>query len=244
MNDKTLKNQVAIVTGSGCGIGKKIALKLFDKGAFVVINDKNENLINSFKDEVGENKNFLFSCGDITSEEYRQKLIGETLKKFGRIDILVNNAGIGSGKIFLEMNHKDMERSIGTNLIAPFFLSQKAAKTMIKGKIKGTIIFISSVHGKIPSGNADYSSTKSAIIMLVKELAYDLGKYGIRVNGISPGRITEEKTIDQRIPLNSLTGSPEDIADTVAFLSNITLSGYITGETITVDGGLSLNFER
>jgi NAD(P)-dependent dehydrogenase (short-subunit alcohol dehydrogenase family) len=142
------------------------------------------------------------------------------------------------------MELKDLEKSVKTNLIAPFFLSQEAAKIMIEKKIKGTIIFISSIHGKIPSGNADYSSTKSAVIMTVKELAYDLGKYGIRVNGIAPGRITEKKVEDPRIPLNMQTGAPEDIADTVAFLSNITLSGYITGETITVDGGLSLQFER
>ncbi|MBU2577301.1 SDR family oxidoreductase, partial [Patescibacteria group bacterium] len=175
---------------------------------------------------------------------YRQELINETLNKFNGIDILVNNVGIGSGKELLEIDYKDLKKSIETNLIAPFFLSQKAARIMIDKKINGTIIFISSIHERIPSGNIDYSSTKSAITMTVKELAYDLGKYGIRVNGIAPGRITKEKIDDQRIPLSSQSGTTEDIADIVTFLSNITLSGYITGETITVDGGLSLHFER
>lgn len=244
MNDKSLKNQVAIVTGSGGSMGKAIALKLLDKGALVVVNDINHELTDNFREEIKRKSNIYFSCGDITSEEYRQELTNDTLDKFKRIDILVNNVGIGSGKELLEIDYKDLKKSIETNLIAPFFLSQKAARIMIDKKIEGTIIFISSIHGRIPSGNIDYSSTKSAIMMTVKELAYDLGKYGIRVNGIAPGRITKEKINDQRIPLNSQSGTPEDIADTVAFLSNITLSGYITGETITVDGGLSLHFER
>jgi len=129
-------------------------------------------------------------------------------------------------------------------LVAPFFLSQKVAKQMVKTKTGGSIIFISSIPAKIPSGNADYSSTKSALNILVKEMAFELGKYGIRVNAIAPGKITQDKIKDKRIPLENKSGVFEDIAQAVLFLCNNRFSGYITGEVLVVDGGLSLAFKR
>ncbi len=137
-----------------------------------------------------------------------------------------------------------MQKSIQTNFVAPFFLSQKIAKQMVENKIMGSIIFISSIHSEIPSGNSDYSSTKSALNMAVKELAYELGPFGIRVNGISPGRITSEKIKDDRIPLLKFSGIPQDIAKTALFFADNQLSGYITGQILSVGGGLSLTFDR
>lgn len=236
--------KVAIITGAGKGIGKSIALHLAKQGSKVVVNDIEAKTLNLFKKETKEKNNFFFSTGDISSIEYQNRLVEQTYKKFGRINILVNNVGISSGKTFLEMDEESFQKSIESNLIAPFFLTQKVAKKMIEGKINGNIIFITSIHRKIPSGNADYSSTKRALGMLVKEFAFDLGKYGIRVNGVAPGRITDERIEDTRIPLNSQTGIPSDIAKGVTFLTDNNLSSYVTGEILTVDGGLSLDFER
>lgn len=237
-------NKVAIVTGAGEGIGKSIASRLANQGLKVIVNDIDAKSLTLFKKETKEKNNFFFSTGDISSIEYQNRLVEQTYKKFGRINILVNNVGISSGKTFLEMDEESFQKSIESNLIAPFFLTQKVAKKMIEGKINGNIIFITSIHRKIPSGNADYSSTKRALGMLVKEFAFDLGKYGIRVNGVAPGRITDERIEDTRIPLNSQTGIPSDIAKGVTFLTDNNLSSYVTGEILTVDGGLSLDFER
>lgn len=237
-------NKVAIITGAGKGIGKGIALFLAKQGLKVIVNDIDAKTLKLFKKEVKEDQNFLFSVGDISSFEYQARLVQQTYKKFGRIDSLVNNVGIGSGKTFLEMDEESFRKSINSNLVAPFFLTQKVVSKMIEDKINGSIIFITSIHRKIPSGNADYSSTKRALGMLVKEFAFDLGKYGIRVNGVAPGRVTEERIEDTRVPLKNQTGVPEDIAKAVTFLVDNNLSQYITGEILTVDGGLNLLWER
>lgn len=237
--DKTI-----IITGGGGNIGRAIAEDFFHQGANIAVNDILPLEKCEIAKEILSSPKFFFSRGDITSFEYQKKLIKEILGKFSKIDILINNVGIGSGRGFFDMHQKAMEKSIITNFYAPFFLSQKVAKQMVKNRTKGSIIFISSIHAKIPSGNIDYSSMKSALEITVKEMAYDLGKYGIRVNGIAPGKITQTATKDRRIPLENRPGTPQDITKTILFLSDKNLSGYITGEIITIDGGLSLAFER
>lgn len=243
--NKDLTNKVVLVTGGGSGIGKAIAQKMASKGAKVVVNDIDKKALSAFRQEAINNKdNFLFSVGDISQESYQAKLVKETVKTFSRIDILVNNVGVGSGKNFFEMDSDSLKKAVESNLIAPFFFTQKVANIMIKENIEGNIIFLSSIHRKIPCGNADYSLTKRALGMLVKELAYDLGSFGIRVNGIAPGRITAQTLEDPRVPFKNQTGTPVDIANLAVFLANNKLSGYITGDILTVDGGLSLLFER
>lgn len=240
----SLENKTVLITGSGENIGKAIAEKFFIEGYSVVVNDIDQEKEKNFSLEIRNSKRFYFSTGDISSLPYQKNLINETLSKFSEIDILINNAGVGSGKGFFDMEPRNMEKSIKTNLVAPFFLSQKVSKHMIEKQTKGSIIFISSIHRKIPCGNVDYSASKRALGMITKELAFDLGPYGIRVNGIALGRITRGRMPDERIPLEKASGTFEEIAKTALFLTDNDLSGYITGEILTVDGGLSLTFER
>lgn len=238
------KDKTVIITGGGKNIGRGIAEEFFRQQANVVVNDILSLEKTEIPKEMLSSNNFLFSQGDIASLDYQKKLIKETLNKFLKIDILINNVGIGSGKGFFDMHPKIMEKSIITNFSAPFFFSQKIAKQMVKNKIKGSFIFISSIHARIPSGNTDYSSTKSALEIAVKEIAFELGNYGIRVNAIAPGKITQTKIKDKRIPLENKSGIPQDIAKATLFLADDSLSGYITGEVLVIDGGLSLAFER
>lgn len=239
-----LKDKVVIVTGAGENIGRSIAQTFFKYQAKVVFNDLKNLEECRFSKELLDSENFLFSQGDITNLDYQEKLVSQTISRFSKIDVLINNVGIGSGKGFFDLEPAIMQKSIQTNFVAPFFLSQKIAKQMVENKIMGSIIFISSIHSEIPSGNSDYSSTKSALNMAVKELAYELGPFGIRVNGISPGRITSEKIKDDRIPLLKFSGIPQDIAKTALFFADNQLSGYITGQILSVGGGLSLTFDR
>jgi len=239
-----LKDKTVIITGAGENIGRAIAETFLKCQAKTVFNDLKNIEECHFSKEVLKSDNFLFSQGDITDLKYQEQLVGQTINKFSKIDILINNVGIGSGKGFFDLQPEIMQKSIQTNFVAPFFLSQKIAQHMVENKINGSIIFISSIHSEIPSGNSDYSSTKSALNMAVKELAYELGPFGIRVNGVAPGKITNQPESDKRIPLNNMSATSEEIAKIVLFLSDNSLSNYITGEIITVDGGLSLDFER
>jgi len=238
------KKKTVLITGGGKNIGRSIVEVFLHQGADIVVND----ILPLEKCEVSKEilsfPKFSFSQGDITSFNYRERLIKETLSKFLKIDVLVNNVGIGSGEGFFDIQPEIMKKSIETNLVAPFFLSQKVAKQMVKTKTGGSIIFISSIHAKIPSGNADYSSTKSALNILVKEMAFELGRFGIRVNGIAPGKIDATVEKDNRIPLQNISGLPDDIAKAVLFFADSNFSRYITGEILTVDGGLSLDFQR
>jgi len=238
------KDKTVLVTGAGTNIGRSIGESFFKHQANTVFNDLKSIEECRFSEELLKSDNFLFSQGDITDLTYQQQLFDQVVNKFSKIDILINNAGIGSGKGFFDLNPKVMQKSIETNFIAPFFLSQKIARQMIENKIKGSVIFISSIHGEIPSGNTDYSSTKAALNMTIKELAYELGLFGIRVNGISPGKITSPSVKDERIPLQKQSGTPENISQAVLFLADNQLSGYITGQILNVDGGLGLTFDR
>ena len=239
-----IEDKTIIITGAGKNIGRAIAENFFRKKANVVVNDILSIDKLNFPAKIISSEKFLFSQGDIASIEYQDQLIDETLKKFSKIDTLVNNVGIGSGKGFFDMEPEIMKKTIITNLISPFFLSQRIAKQIIAQKTESSIIFISSIHAKIPSGNSDYSSTKSALNMLVKEMAFELGGWGIRVNGIAPGRITDPPVEDKRIPLENTSGTSQDVANAILFLTNNYQSKYITGEILTIDGGLSLWFDR
>ncbi|MGB9637176.1 MAG: SDR family NAD(P)-dependent oxidoreductase [Microgenomates group bacterium] len=235
--------KTVLVTGGGKKIGRAIAEKFFDFGANVVVNDIVPLSHTEIKPQLSASEKFFYSRGDISDLNYQEKLTKDSLKKFSKIDFLINNVGFGSGRGLFDLDPKLMEVSIKTNLIAPFFLSQKIARQMVEKKIPGAIIFISSIHARIPSGNPDYSSTKSALEILTKEMAFELGPFGIRVNAIAPGRITDKKQTDSRIPLLHQTGTPSEIAQVALFLCDNS-SEYINGEVITVDGGLSLAFPR
>lgn len=239
-----LENKVAIVTGAASGIGQAIAEKFISEGACVVFSDINgeDSLVSKFGEKA------LFVKCDVSKSEELENLINKTFEHFGKLDVMVNNAGIiGSGGI-LEMTDESWNKTIGVNLTGTMFGMRAAAKTMKAKNIKGSIINISSIAGKIGfSGLADYCASKGGVIQLTHAGALDLAPYGIRVNSIAPGVIETNmtKTILAGKEFNDLmvsstplghAGKPEDIANTALFLASDE-SSYVTGSVVYVDGG-------
>lgn len=244
--EKLLQGEVAIITGAAHGIGQGIALEMAREGAKVVIADINqENAKVTIQKLEQLEVDYLFQKTDISNEEDHKNLIKQTLKKFGRIDILVNNAAIGSGKTFRKIDTEELQRVVATNLTGTFLLTKAVAQEMIKSK-KGKILFITSIHDHIPYRRPDYSGTKAAQAMMVKEFAQDLSPYGIRVNGIAPGAIdTDDQHVESgspirlpHIPLGQKAGLPKDIARMAIVLTSEYWSRYATGTIVNVDGGL------
>ena len=186
--------------------------------------------------------------GDISTEETCKKVVEEVIKEFGTIDVLINNAGITKDGLFIRMKEEDFNQVIDTNLKGAFFMSKYAAQVMLK-KRYGRIVNITSVVGiGGNAGQANYSASKAGMIGLTKSLAKELGKKGILVNAVAPGFVDTEMTdkLSDKVKesiLNQIVvgcmATPEDIARTVEFLS-VEENRYITGQVISVDGGMSM----
>ncbi|MFU0828155.1 MAG: 3-oxoacyl-[acyl-carrier-protein] reductase [Lachnoclostridium sp.] len=246
-----LENKVAIITGASRGIGKAIALTFARYGANVIVNyngskEKAEEVVELI---TKEGKKALAFQADVTDPQAVEQLFNFAIKEFGKVDILVNNAGITKDNLILKMTQEDFDKVIDTNLNGVFHCLKQASRLMIKQK-GGRIINISSISGVIGNiGQVNYSAAKAGIIGMTKSLAKELGSRGITVNAIAPGYINTDMTavlkeelkskITERIPLRRL-GEAEDIAETAAFLASDKAS-YITGQTIIVDGGLSIS---
>ncbi|HEY8363946.1 MAG TPA: 3-oxoacyl-[acyl-carrier-protein] reductase [Haloplasmataceae bacterium] len=240
-----LTNKVAVVTGGATGIGREICKTLDSLGATIVINynssiESAQNLSKELRQEA-----FLVQA-NIANFEEAEKLINETVNKFGKIDILVNNAGVTQDNLILRMKEEDFDKVINVNLKGTWNCCKHVAKQMSKQR-SGKIINISSVVGITGNiGQTNYSSSKAGVIGLTKSLARELAKRNICVNAIAPGfietKMTESlseeirKSYASNIPLARL-GSPKDVANLVAFLSS-NMSDYITGQVINCDGGL------
>jgi len=241
-----LENKVAIVTGAARGIGKAIAQKLSREGATVVICDLMEEISATAEELSSEGATILPIKVDVTNTEAVESMVQETIDKLGRIDILINNAGIVRDALLVRMKESDWDAVISVNLKGTFNCTKAVAKPMMKQRA-GRIVNMASVMGIIGNvGQANYSASKAGIIGLTKSSAKELGRRGITVNAIAPGfimsKMTESLPEDQKeqalksIPLGFL-GSPEDIANLVAFLVSDS-ARYITGQVIKVDGGL------
>ena len=244
----SLENKVAIVTGGARGNGKAISEALLSSGATVVIvvqlkNDLTETLKNFKKSDFNC---YEFNC-DVTNKHQILKLKNFIKNKFNRIDILINNAGFTSSNELLVYPDKIWEKTYQTNLKAPYELSKIFAPFMINQK-SGVIINITSLNSELAfPDNPAYIAFKGALKQLSKSLAFDLGKYGIRVNNIGPGyfktKMTEKswknnklrKARSQRTVLGRW-GKPEDLAGIIICLCSES-SSYITGQDIYVDGG-------
>ena len=249
MNDLlNLTGKTAIVTGASSGIGRATAIVLARAGADVVLAARRIEKLKEVSAEIEKNGRKALSIQiDVTKKEDIQKMVAETVKKFGKVDILVNNAGVLDYKNFLEIDDESYNKVLDVNLRGYFWTAQEAAKEMVKKK-KGKIINIASIagFGAFPQITI-YNISKAAIIMLTKSMALELGPMGININAIAPGvietKMTEgmlkdPKTVQgflSKIPTGR-TGKPEDIATAVIFLAS-DLANYITGETIVVDGG-------
>lgn len=245
-----LKNKVAIITGAGRGIGKGIVKALASEKCNVVVSDIDQK---SCERAVKELKRFgvkslAVKC-DVSNKQDVKNLFKQTIQKFGKLDILVNNAGIFPFIPFSKMKEADWDKVIDINLKSIFFCCQEAIKSMSVG---GRIVNISSIASLVGfEGLAHYCASKGGINSLTRVLALELAPKKITVNAVAPGaidtpgasqpdqpRTAKEATRKQTIAMIPLArmGTPEDIADAVAFLASAKAS-YITGQTIVVDGG-------
>ena len=248
-----LQNKVAIVTGSGRGIGRAIALRFAEEGASVVVNSVHRENSDSVKNEIESRggKAISVPC-DISKAGSVDELFERTKQEYGGLDILVNNAGINIVKPAMEMPEADWDTILSINLRSIFVCSKAAAALMIP-KRSGRIMNISSIVGINPFPNrAPYATSKAGVIMLTRELATEWAKHNITVNAIAPGfiltdmlknRISEGAisgdAILKRVPLGRF-GVVEDIAHSAFFLAGEE-SSYITGHCLTVDGGYTAN---
>lgn len=246
-----LKDKKALITGGTAGIGKEIALAYAAQGAHVVIFGTNaeraqETLQELEKKRVFPEQTFFAEIVDVSSKKSVEEVIEKMLAKWGTIDILVNNAGITRDGLLMKMSEEDWDSVIDTNLKSVYNTCQTLVRTMLRAK-GGKIINISSVIGLTGNaGQVNYAASKSGIIGFTKALAQELATRNICVNCIAPGfiktRMTDELTevqkeaIVKKIPMGRI-GNPQDVADAAVFLAS-PLSNYITGQVLTVDGGM------
>ena len=246
-----LKNKVAIITGARRGMGRTHALTLAKAGAKVVVSDISqedcEKVVEEIKKDGGQA--IAIKC-DVSQKSEVEKMIKETIKKWGRVDILVNNAGICQFKPFLELSEEEWDRTINVNLKGYFLCAQATAKEMVKQK-SGVIINIASIAmGQVGVGFptlAHYCASKGGIVAMTQTLALELAPYNIRVNAVAPGMIdtpmiepitSDKKTreaTEAQVPLKR-AGQPQEVSNLVLFLASDG-SSYMTGSVVVVDGG-------
>jgi len=243
-----LTNRVALVTGSGRGIGRAIALQLADLGADIIVNDIEGStgapeVVEQVK---SKGRQAVFIPADISAAGDVSGLIGKAIEAFSKIDILVNNAGITRDKFIIRMSDAEWDQVININLKGAFLCTREALKHMIRQRW-GRIINIASIVGLMGNGTqANYSASKAGIIALTKSTAKESAARGITANAIAPGFIDTEMTsvlkaevkeaYEKQIPLGRY-GTPEDIAYAVSFLASEE-AGYITGQVLSVNGGM------
>jgi len=242
-----LSARVAIVTGSGQGIGREIALTLAEHAASVVINDINATSANEVAAEiVDKNGKSIAITADVTVQEEVANLVDQTVSSFGQIDILVNNAGITRDTLLMRMSSTDWDQVLATNLKGAFLCTRAVVRHMIRQRW-GRIINIASVVGLIGNaGQANYAAAKAGLIGLTKATAREVAARGVTANAVAPGFIDTEMTkrlsdnakqeFLRQIPLG-YAGLPKDVANAVAFLASEE-AHYITGHVLNVDGGM------
>ncbi len=245
-----MKNKTAIVTGGGKGIGRQICYSLAEKGANVVINysHSEEDALHTAEicKELGAD--CITFKADVSKADECAALVKATLEKYGAVDILVNNAGITKDNLLMRMSEDEFDKVIAVNLKGAFNMMQAVARIMMKQR-SGRIINMSSVVGLLGNaGQTNYCASKAGIIGMTKSFAREIASRKVTVNAIAPGFIEtdmtaalpvdlKEKLLGQ-IPLGTL-GACEDIANAVLFLASEE-ARYITGQTLSVDGGMSM----
>ena len=245
----SLKDKVAFVTGGSRGIGRSIVLSLAQAGAIVVAVARNQEKLNEVAQAgSGFEGTVNPKVVDIGDGKQLAAAIEETVEKFGKIDILVNNAGITRDTLLISMDDEQFDEVINVNLRSAFVAMKTAAKHMLRQR-SGRIINITSVSGIMGNaGQCNYSAAKAELIGLTKSAAKELAKRGITVNGVAPGFIATDMTdvlpdkvkevVKPMIPMQRF-GQPDEIASVVNFLAS-DAGSYITGQIITVDGGLHM----
>ena len=239
-----LTGKIALVTGATRGIGKAIAQTLMEQGATVIGTATSEKGAQAISEYLGENGHGLVL--NVTDEASISAALVDIEAKEGSIAILVNNAGITQDQLLMRMKDEEWHNVISTNLSSVFHLSKAVMRSMMKARF-GRIINITSVVGVTGNaGQTNYAAAKAGVIGFTKSMAKEVGSRGITVNCIAPGFIdtdmtkelpeTVKETLLKQIPIGRL-GNPEEIAHAVGFLAS-PHAGYITGETIHVNGGM------
>jgi 3-oxoacyl-[acyl-carrier protein] reductase len=242
-----LRNKVAIITGSGRGIGREMARLFAEQGARVVVADIDRSTAERTASEItARGQEALAVRVDIASPALVQEMIQETLARFSRIDVLINNAGVGSNCPFLSMPLDEWEQQIRVNLTGTFICAQAVAQVMARQKA-GRIVNVASISGQRGGqGRAAYGASKAGVILLTKVMAVELAPLGIHVNAIAPGPVVTEMSAGthneatrtsyrDRMPLHRY-GTEREIAAAALFVASDEAS-FVTGHVLNVDGG-------
>lgn len=259
-----LKDQVAIVTGSSSGIGKACAIYLAGLGAKVVVNyssnpEEGTKTVAEIEQAGGT---AILVKADVSKEEEVKGMFNKTISEFGRLDILVSNAGLQQDAAFLDMTLPQWQKVIDVNLTGQFLCCREAARQFVAQEKErkhiehselsiGKIVLMSSVHDIIPwAGHVNYAASKGGVMMFMKSISQELAPLKIRINSVSPGAVKttinkevwsdpeKYKSLLQLIPYQRI-GTPQDIAKAVAWLVSDD-SDYVNGETLYIDGGMTL----
>jgi glucose 1-dehydrogenase len=252
-----LAGKVALVTGSSKGIGQAIAIRLAAEGADIMINYRSD------PDGAAETQSKIAAFGrtaysiqaDLSAIADVNKLVSESIDRFGKVDILVNNSGLEQKADFCDVTEADYDRVTNVNLKGVFFTTQAIVRHFKETNRPGKIVNISSVHEELPFPHfTSYCVSKGGLKMMMRNLAVELGPLGITINNVAPGAIDtpintellnnpeQLKAVLKNIPLGRL-GKPEDVAGLVSFLASSD-ADYITGSTFYVDGGLLWNYQE
>lgn len=243
----SLKGKTAIITGGAAGIGNATAKFFAKKGVNLVLADLNPKV-----DEIAKGlaQNAIGVAGDATDGNYREKILKEAIKAFGRVDILVNCAGIVALEKAEIISEADWDKTMNVNLKATFMMAQMLGKYFIDNEINGCIVNMASQAGVIAlDKHVAYCASKGAIIAMTKVMAYEWGQYGIRVNAVSPTVVLTElghkawdgpvgDAFKEEMPSKRFA-EPDEIAGTIAFLCS-GAAGMITGHNLLVDGGYTI----
>ncbi|HCN18903.1 MAG TPA: hypothetical protein DIS73_01215 [Planctomycetia bacterium] len=246
-----LRGRVALVTGASKGLGKSMAMALGEAGADIVMVARGPVKLAETEKEVADmGVRTLTVAADVTIPEDVDKMVSQALAKFGKIDILVNNVGTYVGKPIEESTTEDWFNLINTNLTSTYLCCRAVGKHMMERQ-RGKVVNMAAAIGALGARNSSaYCASKGGVIQLTRALAVEWAKHHITVNAIAPGTMETEitakmledpkvrKALEGKIPMNRI-GQPSDLAGTVIFLS-ASGSDYITGQTIFVDGGFSV----
>ncbi|MFP4522089.1 MAG: 3-oxoacyl-[acyl-carrier-protein] reductase [Fibrobacterota bacterium] len=248
---KDLESMSALVTGAGRGIGRAVAARLAQSGASVAVCDLDKAAAGLTAEEIKNStgaKTIALEC-DVSSAEAVKEMYEEFKKEFGVPGIIVNNAGITRDQLLMRMKEADWDTVLSVNLRSAFLCTKAAMRDMLKART-GRIVNIASVIGLTGNaGQANYAASKAGLIGFTKSVAKECAPRGITVNAVAPGFIktkmtealpeNEKKKILDAIPAGKM-GSPADVAEAVKFLASPSAS-YITGQVITVDGGMVMH---
>ena len=236
----------ALVTGAGSGIGRAVAIHLAKAGAQVACLDVNEEAATKVAGEIGEGA--LAVAADVSSESAVTEAVDAAIASLGGLDVVVNNAGITIIKSFEETSYEEWERTMGINLRSMFLVTQRALPALKASAHAAVVNMASMAAGHFTVPHVAYAASKGGVVSMTRDLAFEFGEHGIRVNAVAPGPIATAilgELTDEQIAQAGLRfllgrmGRPEDIAEAVGFLAS-DRAAYITGVTLPVTGGAEL----